>query len=103
MDEDDYVLYEVRTWKAKRNKNGRRSCYNTEKTKISAFEYQLNELIAIDRMISVVKFNFDEKMRRIREYRQFYESIVIYNNSVSFVSEGIDNVDYAITPFIFRM
>ena len=42
-------------------------------------------------------------MRRIQQCRQFYENIVAYNNSVSFASEDVDNIDRAVATFTFRV
>ena len=103
MDEDDCPLCGARTWKAERGKSGRRPCCDAGKTEIPAPECQLNELTAVDRMMSALEFGPDGKMRRTREYKQFHEGTVVYNNSVSFASEGVDNVDRAVTPFTFRM
>ena len=42
-------------------------------------------------------------MRRTQRCRQFHENIVAYTNSISFASEGVDNVDLAGVPFTFRV
>ena len=103
MDSDDCPLYGARTWKAERGKGGRRPCCDAGKTEIPAPECDLNDLTPIDRLMSEVEFGEDGKMRRTRRCKQFHENIVAYNNSVSFASEGVDNVDRAVAPFTFKM
>jgi len=103
MDGDDCPLCGARTWKAERGKGGRRPCCDAGKTEIPAPECDLNDLTPIDRLMSEVEFGEDGKMRRTRRCKQFHENIVAYNNSVSFASEGVDNVDRAVAPFTFKM
>jgi hypothetical protein len=103
MDEDDCTLCGARTWKAERGKGGRRPCCDAGKTEIPAPECDLNDPTPIDRLMSEVEVGDDGKMRRTRRCKQFHENIVAYNNSVSFASEGVDNVDRNVAPFTFRM
>ena len=53
--------------------------------------------------MSEVEVGDDGKIRRTRRCKQFHENIVAYNNSVSFASEGVDNIDRNVAPFTFRM
>ena len=62
---------------------------------------KLNHLTYI--MMSAVELGPDGKMRLTRDCKQFHKAIIAYNNSVSFASEGVDNVDRAVAPFTFRM
>ena len=58
---------------------------------------------SIDRLMSEVELGDNGKMRRTQQGRQFHENIVAYNNSVSFASEGVDNIDHVVAPFTFRV
>ena len=57
----------------------------------------------IDRLISEVEPDEHGQLRRSARSREFHANIVSYNNSVSFASEGIDNVDQTVAPYTFRM
>ena len=77
--------------------------HGLDKTEIPAPEYDLNDLTPIDCLMSEVELGDNSKMRRTKQYRQFHENIVAYNNNVLFASEGVDNIDRAVAPFTFRV
>ena len=103
MDQGDCSDCGACTWKAEQGTKRHQPCCNAGKTEIPAPECDLNDLTPIDRLMSEVELGDNGKIQRTHQCRQFYENIVAYNNSVSFTSEGIDNIDRAVAPFTFRV
>lgn len=101
IDEDDCPKCGACTWKAEQGKNDCRPCCDAGKTEIPAPECDFNDISPIDRLMYEVELGEDRKLHCTRQYKQVHDNIVAYNNSVSFASEGINNVDRHAAPFTF--